>query len=282
MKVFLCWSGDRSKAVAEALGHWIGQVIQAVQPWISTQTDKGARWRQEVGDHLEEARVGIVCLTPENLDATWIHFEAGALSKTKDARVCTFLLGMQPTDVKEPLAQFQATKAEETEIRALIQDINKYVDETGGRALPEKDVDEIFDLHWPRLKEKLQAISHQKVSKEPVRQDSEKLDEILEIVRGQEQRMQQLESQQSGLFFVQPGTVLRSAPPVTPYFTHVGGAGASAKVAGDTIIVTEPYPSPSPSPSPPPSRFRRGKPKPAEEPPIQKEKEEDDTIKSKE
>jgi hypothetical protein len=238
MKVFLCWSGDRSKAVAEALGHWIGQVIQAIQPWISTQTDKGARWRQEVGDHLEEASVGIVCLTPENLDATWIHFEAGALSKTKDAKVCTFLLGMQPTDIKEPLAQFQATKAEETEIRALIQNINRYVGEGGERALPEKDVDEIFDLHWPRLKEKLKAISDQKISTEPVRQDSEKLDEILEVVRNQERRMQQLESNQSGLFLLPPGTLVGSTN-VEPFFTAARSAPVSAKIAtGETVTVT--------------------------------------------
>jgi hypothetical protein len=270
MKVFLCWSGDRSKAVAELLGHWIGQVIQAVQPWISTQTDKGTRWRQEVGDHLEEARVGIVCLTPENLDETWIHFEAGALSKTKDARVCTFLLGMQSTDIKEPLAQFQATKADETDIRALIKDINKYVGEDGGRALPEKDVDEIFDLHWPRLKEKLQAISDQKISKGPVRKDGEKLDEVLEILRSQEQRMQQFESSQSGLLLFQPGGAGRGAGS-TDYFTTVGPTGAKAIQAiqtGEVIKITQP------------PFVRTRIPKRAEETPI--EKEEEDSTKSKE
>ena len=278
MKVFLCWSGDRSKAVAEFLGHWIGQVIQAVQPWISTQTDKGARWRQEVGDHLEDARVGIVCLTPENLDSPWIHFEAGALSKTKDARVCTFLLGMQATDVKEPLAQFQATKTDEEEIRALIKDINSYVGEVGGRALPEKDVDEIFDLHWPRLKQKLQAISDQKVSKAPVREDREKLDEVLEILRGQEQRMQQLGSSQSGLFVLQPGSMVESPGAATPYFaTAVGSAGIPLKPGEMFTFI----------PKPPPRLTKRRLmekplvfPEEAEEPPVQEE--EDDTIKSKE
>ena len=31
MKVFLSWSGDRSKAVAEGLGAWLSKVIQAVE-----------------------------------------------------------------------------------------------------------------------------------------------------------------------------------------------------------------------------------------------------------
>jgi len=225
MKVFLCWSGDRSKAVAEALGHWIGQVIQSVEPWISTQTDKGARWRQEIGDRLEEARVGIVCLTPENLDERWVHFEAGALSKTKDARVCTFLLDLQPTDVKEPLAQFQATKAEENDIRGLIKDINGYVSDAGGRSLPERDVDEIFDVHWPRLKVKLQEISARKISEGPVRKDREMLEEILGTVRSQEQRMQQLESYQSGLLVFPSGAVSPSGSSYTPGSYPTGPTG---------------------------------------------------------
>lgn len=187
MRVFLCWSGDRSKAVAEVLGHWIGQVIQAVEPWISTQTDKGARWRTEIGDHLEEAKVGIACLTPENLDSPWIHFESGALSKTKDAHVFTFLLDLQPTDVKEPLAQFQATKAEEDDVRQLIRTINKLVGQTGGRTLLDSDLDEIFNHDWPRLKEKLGEISPRQIRETPFRPEGEMLQEILELVRGIEQ-----------------------------------------------------------------------------------------------
>ena len=38
-------------------------------------------------------------------DARWILSEAGALSKTKDARVCNLLLDVKPADVVDPLAQ---------------------------------------------------------------------------------------------------------------------------------------------------------------------------------
>ena len=60
MKVFLSWSGDRSKAVAEELGSWLARVIQAVEPWISSGMEKGVRWQGEVADRLEEAKIGIV------------------------------------------------------------------------------------------------------------------------------------------------------------------------------------------------------------------------------
>src|SRR5688572_19220319 len=109
MEVFLSWSGERSKAVAETLSVWLGQVIQAVDPWISSDIEKGARWNPEIAARLEQSRVGIICLTKENLDAKWILFESGALSKTKDAYVCTLLLDIDPSDVEQPLGQFQHT-----------------------------------------------------------------------------------------------------------------------------------------------------------------------------
>ena len=72
MQVFISWSGVRSKEVAVAIADWLSQVIQAVDPWISSDIDKGARWSPEIAGRLEESKVGIVCLTKENLDNRWI------------------------------------------------------------------------------------------------------------------------------------------------------------------------------------------------------------------
>lgn len=96
MKVFISRSGTRSKSVAEALQKWLRLVIQAVDPGISTEMAKGTKWGPEIADRLEESKVGIICLTRDNLTAPWILFEAGAISKSKDAHVCTFLLDVQP------------------------------------------------------------------------------------------------------------------------------------------------------------------------------------------
>lgn len=181
MKVFFCWSGERSQAVAVTLSSWMRQVIQAIEPWISTETEKGTKWQQEIGDHLEEAKAGIVCLTRDNLDSNWIHFEAGALAKT--TRVFTFLLNLQSTDVKDPLAWFQWTKAEEGDTRKLMHDLDKLVGETEGRALGEKNINEIFDNNWPRLEEKLREISDKKKEKMPSRTQEQILTETLESAR---------------------------------------------------------------------------------------------------
>src|SRR4051794_450458 len=115
MKVFISWSGTRSKMVAEALRHWLKMLLQAVSPWLSSEDIRlGKRWGSEIATALKDTDFGIVCVTPENVAAPWVLFEAGALSKNlQQAQLCTFLLDMKPTDVEPPLSDFQATSADE-------------------------------------------------------------------------------------------------------------------------------------------------------------------------
>ena len=44
MKVFISWSGTRSKALANALHKWLPMVLQYVEPWVSdSDIDAGER-----------------------------------------------------------------------------------------------------------------------------------------------------------------------------------------------------------------------------------------------
>jgi hypothetical protein len=159
--------------------------------------EKGTRWRSGLANELEQASVSIICLTPENLEAPWIHFEAGALSKQQqNTYVCTFLFGLEPIDIREPLAQFQATKAEKDDTLKLIHTINRV---QGDAALPEGKINEAFDVWWTKLEQRLNSIQkpvnklNQQVSSEPTPQEGlehqrdirEILSEILELVRDQ-------------------------------------------------------------------------------------------------
>jgi hypothetical protein len=191
VKVFLGWSGDRSKAVAEALGAWLAQVIQAIEPWISSEIQKGARWQSEIADRLDEAKVGIVCLTSGNLTEPWILFEAGALSKTKDSYVCTFLLDVAPADVQPPLGQFQYTIFAREDVLKLVQTINDVVKKSGDRSLKDQILTSMFDTFWPRLETQLIEIKNQQETRPASRPDRELLEEVLEILRSQEQRREE-------------------------------------------------------------------------------------------
>lgn len=111
VEIFISWSGQRSRAVAELLKNWIKMVVQGTDPWISTQDlESGSLWLSEINQQLGASATGIVCITQENKTAPWIHFEAGALAKglTK-ARVCTFLIDLKPEDIAKPSSCISAS-----------------------------------------------------------------------------------------------------------------------------------------------------------------------------
>jgi hypothetical protein len=194
MKVFISWSGERSKAVAEALHDWLPSVIQAVEPWMSANDiEKGTRWRSGLATELEQASVSLICLTPENLESTWIHFEAGALSKQQqNTYICTFLFGLEPIDLREPLSQFQATKAEQQDVLKLIHTINRVQD---NNSLSEGKLNAAFDVWWPKLAQQLSSISSPQSTTNELESSQDEfsqqrdireiLAEILELVRSQ-------------------------------------------------------------------------------------------------
>jgi hypothetical protein len=196
MLVFISWSGERGRAVAQILQRWLGQVIQAADPWISVDVAKGARWGPEIAARLEESRVGIICLTKDNLDSRWVLFEAGALSKTKDAHVCTFLLDIGPSDVEPPLGQFQHTTFDRQDVFRLVETVNAAVSRSGGRALSESALLDIFNTFWPQLDQQLHGIDVAAPSAAHPRPPNDILAEVLAGIRSLERRFAGFEERQ--------------------------------------------------------------------------------------
>ncbi len=182
MRIFMSWSGSRSKAIAAALTEWIQMVVQSAEPWMSDKDlAKGARSIIEIGSQLEASNVGVVCLTPENIADQWINFEAGALSKSYGgAKVWTYLYGLDYSQVTGPLAQFQHTKAEKTDTLKLVMAIN---DATEKKMEPAR-LETLFDALWPKLEEKLKNIPAT-VRPAPLKRPPQDIaEENLELTRG--------------------------------------------------------------------------------------------------
>ena len=180
MKVFLSWSGERSKKTAEALRDWLPLMIHSVEPWMSSaDIDSGARWASAIADQLEDSKFGIVCLTTDNLTAPWLLFEAGALAKTKDASVCTFLLDINAGDVKGPLAQFQARTRDRADVWKVIETIVAKCRGTDEKVPKDHAMVTLFEALWPRLDDGLSAAANQPGGEARI----EKVDEILEVLR---------------------------------------------------------------------------------------------------
>lgn len=164
------------------MSDWVEQVIQVAEPWISTDIEKGKRWNTEIAGKLEESKVGIFVMTPSNLSAEWVHFEAGAISKTRDAYVCTLLYNVHPTDVSSALSQFQATKLEKQEMLTLVKQINAQIGKNGGKSLKDKQIENIFESLWPDFEKKLKSIPESDNEPE-IRTEKELMEESLNILR---------------------------------------------------------------------------------------------------
>lgn len=193
MRVFLCWSGQASLHIARALHEWLGDTVQELKPFMSSEDiRKGDRWRTEIGASLANTNFGILCLTATNLDARWILFEAGALSKSiEHGRVTAVLHGIKATDVTEPLSQFQHTTLNRDDIKKLLSDLNALLPED--KRLPAARLDRAFDRAWPELEARLKETpSEASPEAKTSRAVPDMINEILELTRNQSRQIERL------------------------------------------------------------------------------------------
>ncbi|MDF2068011.1 toll/interleukin-1 receptor domain-containing protein [Bacillus sp. Cr_A10] len=182
MKIFLSWSGTESKQLASIFKEWLPNVLQYVEPYMSAEDiSLGERWNNNITDSLHESIFGLIFVTPSNINAPWINFEAGALSKTLDSKVVPILYNADVMILNEgPLKQFQSAKnLKKDSIYSLLQSINNANVQL---KLDEQRLEKSFDMWWKELEECINGIVKDKpkegasVAKEP----SEK--EILSVI----------------------------------------------------------------------------------------------------
>lgn len=214
MKIFISWSGNRSRAVAELLNVWVKCVLQASQPWISTRhIDRGSIWFSEINEQLQDVTIGIVCLTQENKNKPWILFECGALAKGLSTnRVCTLLVDLGSGDITDPLAQFNHTLPNETGMKELVITINAAL---GEQALSESVLSNVFKTYWPQFEAGFADILQQypPENEVPPLSERELLSEILSVTRSNSNRLAALESRRgTGKSFEAPVNLSISTP----------------------------------------------------------------------
>jgi hypothetical protein len=177
-RIFICWSGWRGHHIANALKDWLekdvfmGRIIARV----STDIEKGATWRDELEQYLREADLGLLCITPEALSSSWVHYEAGVLARAiaadktpeQQGRLFTFLLGISDTELEGPLASFQSTNADDERdtarlVKALLQLLDTKagsVTEGGATRGRVKLTEGQWQILWQSLRQRLAMIPH--------------------------------------------------------------------------------------------------------------------------
>lgn len=157
-QVFISWSGARSDIAARALRELIGTVAPEMATFLSSQTiAPGAQGVEEIVRALKSG-LGIFCVTHDNMNAPWIHFELGAIFKAnRKNRACPVLIDIELADLppNSPLRLFQVRAATRDGVREILTRF--------GKVAWAEAHDERMEEAWPRY-----------LASEP------KLDELLE------------------------------------------------------------------------------------------------------
>lgn len=126
MELFLSWSGDRSRKLAEAVRGLLVSLYggRKIRTHLSADIAKGEPWSDALVNHLRASEAVLICLTPEALASTWITYEAGYIvGRTESPRVFTLLYEVTSNDIPDPLRSYQSTTLEPSDIRRLAHDM---------------------------------------------------------------------------------------------------------------------------------------------------------------
>jgi len=198
--IFISWSGEASRMVAEALRSWLAEVFQTIDPFVSSEDiAAGSVWFETIGQELRRSDFAIICVTPENRMSPWLHFEAGAIGMAHSAAeeptprsVVPYLLELSASSLDPPLSQYQALVADEADSRRLAAAINRRVP----APLAPASLDRTFEKWWPDLVKDLDSarkVVAQGSPPRPQREERDILEELLALAR----RSAQVESRLS-------------------------------------------------------------------------------------
>lgn len=193
MKVFISWSGTSSQQIAEVLRQWIPKVMQSADAFLSSEDiEKGDFWASALAKSLDESSFGIVCITPENKSAPWLHFEAGAIRRSVGkGNVSPLLFGVKTSALPAPLAQFQCTRCTKSDLKKLFSSINQ----RSSNPLVDDQWEFSFESAWPKMNEELkEAAKADSSSPQPEKERTaeELLDRVLALLMVQNRRLADL------------------------------------------------------------------------------------------
>jgi hypothetical protein len=153
-RVFISWSGDRSRAYAAALHAWLPFVVPDAYPWMSQEIEAGQRWDIEIQAALKACSFGIICCTPRSLTSQWLMFEAGAVANAfsepggGQGRVVPYLVDL-PADAlrNTPLQAFQHVTANKAGTLSLLKSLVAAIKSSVEVAR----LEQLLSRQWPDL-----------------------------------------------------------------------------------------------------------------------------------
>lgn len=190
MRVFISWSGQAERLVAEALREALTEVCAGrADVFVSSQDiSKGERGLNVIDAKLKANDYGIVVLSGANKHRPWINYEGGAMARSLSNPVSTILLDLGPSDVDGPLSGFQATHfSDPVDMQRLFTEVAKAADPD----IPDNTVAVLFTNAWKQIAESWQP-QEDEAPEANRRPEYEMLAELVERVRSIESTQQSI------------------------------------------------------------------------------------------
>ncbi len=151
--VFVTWSGNRALTLAEGLKKYVPAIVPGTVLFFSPDIGGGFVWLTRLLKELTIADFGIVCVSKENRDSRWLHFEVGALWQRagREIPVCPLLLDLGLKQLKQPLAFFQARRFDEKGMYDLCRQLAE------GTTLASDQLRINFSAIWPKLRREVSS-----------------------------------------------------------------------------------------------------------------------------
>jgi hypothetical protein len=183
LKVFISWSKNTCE-FAGVLHEVISRLFDTVTTFYSPEIPAGEQWLAQIEEELTDTDFGIICVSKENQLEQWLNYEAGALSRQvtdRRKRLGVLLLNFEDTNqVVGPFKNFQMKMADIEGFRSLMKSLNEY-----GPGIRQDVLDGRIDNEWGDLSAAIDQLKSQaaKSTKPRERSDSDKIDELLALVR---------------------------------------------------------------------------------------------------
>lgn len=182
-QVFISWSGDRAKAIALVWKSLIEELFDVVDAFVSdSDISPGERGLNAIKEQLDGTSVGIPIVTRDNVNAPWINFESGALSKQVPNALVMVMPCLvdysDPSELTGPLTQFQSKLLTKRGVEAILETIARANSIDWQRKKPG------FEARWPHYE--AQFDTHRAPSREVEaarRSDADMLAEIVNNTR---------------------------------------------------------------------------------------------------
>lgn len=191
MKVFLSWSKQPSQSYAEILYEYLPMIIN-LKPddiFMSNESIKlGENGIERINKNLSESGFGILIMTPNNKNETWLNFEAGAISKGLSFnRVTPLVFDGKKDEVLSggPIGNLQGVEYSKKNLLKIMTDINSELPKELQKET--KIIEAVFESFWQTISGKVSGIagskswySEDQVNPDPIETKINTIHDILE------------------------------------------------------------------------------------------------------